>query len=142
MTVEISMVAGKVLMLILSFFIDFIDQEIIMACTSKHISKMEIYYLLFGVLHCFQHCTGHITMDSFVGRGNQYIQLVKVLYCKLPINSSYLGFYIAFNTVQVISPRANNYQISHLRSGWEPNPNLRGGRRECNHSATMTPETY
>ena len=23
-------------------------------------------------------------MGSFVGRGNQYIQLVKVLYCKLP----------------------------------------------------------
>ena len=28
---------------------------------------------------------GHITMGSFTGRGNQYIQyMVKVLYCKLP----------------------------------------------------------
>ena len=42
---------------------------------------------LFGVLRHFQHCTGHITMGSWKGRGNQYIQLVKVLYCKLPSNS-------------------------------------------------------
>ena len=37
---------------------------------------------LFEVLHRFQHCTGHITMGSLMGRGNQYIQLVKVIYCK------------------------------------------------------------
>ena len=27
---------------------------------------------------------------SFIGRGNQYIQLVKVLYCKLPTNCKQL----------------------------------------------------
>ena len=27
---------------------------------------------------------------SFMGRGNQYIQLVKVLYCKLPANGKQL----------------------------------------------------
>ena len=67
----------------------------------------------------------------------------------------YLGFYVAFNTVQVISrqvvgraeetstysssgfctvncrPTASNYQLSHLRPCWELNPGLRGGRREC-----------
>ena len=67
----------------------------------------------------------------------------------------YLGFYVAFNTVQVISrrvvgraeeastysslgfctvncrPTASNYQ--------ESNPGLRGGRQECYHSATMAP---
>ena len=32
----------------------------------------------------FQHCIGHIRTGSFMGRGNQYLQLVKVLYCKLP----------------------------------------------------------
>ena len=32
------------------------------------------------------HCIGHITMGNFMGRGNQYIQLVKVLYCKLLTN--------------------------------------------------------
>ena len=73
----------------------------------------------------------------------------------------YLEFYVAFNTVQVISrwvvgraeetssysslgfctvncrPTASNYQLSHLRPcrGW--NPGLRGGRRECYHSATV-----
>ena len=77
----------------------------------------------------------------------------------------YLGFYITFNTVQiqVISrrvveraeeisthsssgfctvncrPMASNYQLSHFRLCREPNPGLRGGRRECYHSATMAP---
>ena len=75
----------------------------------------------------------------------------------------YLGFYVAFNTVQVISqrvvgraektstyswsrfctvycrPTASNYPLSHLRPCPEPNPGLRGGRRECYHSATVAP---
>ena len=75
----------------------------------------------------------------------------------------YLGFYVAFNTVHVISrqvvgraeetstyswsrfctvkclPTANNYQLFHLRQSREPNPSLRGGRRECYHSATVAP---
>ena len=75
----------------------------------------------------------------------------------------YLGFYVAFNTVQVISrrvvgraeetgtyilsgfctvncrPTASNYQLSHLRLCRELNPGLRGGRRECSHSATVAP---
>ena len=49
---------------------------------------MRIY--LFGVLRRFQHCTGHITMGSWKGRGNQCIQLVMVLYCKLPTNGKKL----------------------------------------------------
>ena len=75
----------------------------------------------------------------------------------------YLGFYVAFNTVQVVSrwvvgraeetstysslgfctvncrPTASNYQLFHLRPCREPNSGLRGGRRECYHSATMAP---
>ena len=75
----------------------------------------------------------------------------------------YLGFYVAFNTVQVISrrvvgraeetstysllgfctvncrPTARNYQLSHLRPCRESNPGFRGGRRECYHSATVAP---
>ena len=31
------------------------------------------FIYLFGVLHRFKHCTGHITMGSWKGRGNQYI---------------------------------------------------------------------
>ena len=57
--------------------------------------NVECYYILssghetvliylFVVLRHFQHSTGHIRTGSFVARGNQYIQLVKVLYCKLP----------------------------------------------------------
>ena len=75
----------------------------------------------------------------------------------------YLGFYVAFNTVQVISrrvvgraeetstysslgfctvncrPTASNYQLSHLRPWRGSNPSRRGGRRECYHSATVAP---
>ena len=75
----------------------------------------------------------------------------------------YLGFYVAFNTVQVISrrvvgraeetstysslgfctvncrPTASNYQLSHLRPWRGSNPGCRGGRRECYHSATVAP---
>ena len=75
----------------------------------------------------------------------------------------YLGFYVTFNTVQVLSrhlvgraeetstyssprfctvncrPTASNYQLSHLKLCREPNPGIRGGRRECYHSATVAP---
>ena len=75
----------------------------------------------------------------------------------------YLGFYVAFNTVQVISrrvvgraeetstysslgfctvncrPMASNYQLSHLRPWRGSNPGRRGGRPECYHSATVAP---
>ena len=49
-----------------------------------------IFIYLFGVLRRFQHCTGHITTGSWKGRGNQYIQFVRVLYCKLPTNGKQL----------------------------------------------------
>ena len=76
------------------------------------------------------------------------------------------GFYVAFNTVQVISwrvvgraeetstysslgfctvncrPTASNYQLSHLRPWRGSNPGRRGGRRECYHSATMAPDKH
>ena len=75
----------------------------------------------------------------------------------------YLGFYVAFNTIQVIPrrvvgraeetstysslglctvncrPTASNHQLSHLRPSQGSNPGLRGGRRECYHSATVPP---
>ena len=47
-------------------------------------------HLFIWVLRPFQHCTGHIMTSSFMGRGNQYIQLVMVLYCKLPTNGKQL----------------------------------------------------
>ena len=70
----------------------------------------------------------------------------------------YLGFYVAFNTIQVIVGRAEetstysllgfctvncrpmaSNKLSHFRSCRESNPGLRGGRRECCHSATVAP---
>ena len=39
------------------------------------------------VLRRFQHCTGHIMTGSWKGRGNQYLQFVRILYCKLLTNS-------------------------------------------------------
>ena len=50
----------------------------------------RVFIYLFGVLHCFQHCTGHITIGSWEGGGNQYIQFVRVLYCKLLTNGKQL----------------------------------------------------
>ena len=77
----------------------------------------------------------------------------------------YLGFYVAFNNVQVISrwvvgraeetsiysllgfctvncrPTASNYQLSHLRPCRESNPGLkRWEARAFYHSATVAPE--
>ena len=59
-------------------------------------------------------------MGSWKGRGNKYILLVKVLYCKLPTNDKQLP---AFPI--------------EVRPGTEPD--LRGGRHECYHFATVAP---
>ena len=48
------------------------------------------FICLFGVLRRFQHCTGHITTGSWKGRGNQYIEFARVVYCKLPTNGKQL----------------------------------------------------
>ena len=65
------------------------------------------------------HC---ITMGSWKGRGNQDIQLVCRGFCNVNCR-----------------PTASNYQLFYLRSCWEPNPDLRSGRQECYHSATVAP---
>ena len=77
-------------------------------------------FCLFGVLRRFQHCTGHITTGSWKGRGNQYIEFARVVYCKLPTNGKQLPA----------------FPLEPVRGS---NPGLRGGRRECYHSATMAP---
>ena len=54
-------------------------------------NNVDMFFIyLFRVLHCFQHCTGHVTTGSWKGRGNQYIQFISILYCKLPTNSKQL----------------------------------------------------
>ena len=51
---------------------------------------VHLFVYLFGVLRRFQHRTGHITTGSWKGRGNQYIEFARVLYCKLPTNGKQL----------------------------------------------------
>ena len=66
---------------------------------------------LFGFLTSVAtHCRGHITTGSFMGRGNQYIQLFKALYCELPTKGKQLPAF------------------SLLRSDQDLNSDLRGGR--------------
>ena len=45
---------------------------------------------LLKVWHCAKYRIGYIVTSSWEGRGNWYIQLVKVLYCKLLYSSKQL----------------------------------------------------
>ena len=75
---------------------------------------LYIYYIyLFRVLRPFQHCTGHITTGSWKGRGNQYIQFVRVLYCKLPINGKQLPAF-PLEAVPGIEPRPQRWEARVL----------------------------
>ena len=65
------------------------------------------------VLRGFQHCTGHITRGSWKGRGNQYIQFVRVLYCKLPTNGKQLPAF-PLEAVPGIEPRAQRLEARVL----------------------------
>ena len=60
-------------------------------CTIKKQQISFFVYLFIWILTSLSsHCIGHIMMGSFIDRGNQYIQLVKVLYCNLPTNAKQL----------------------------------------------------
>ena len=85
-------------------------------------STVDDFFYLFGVLRRFQHCTGHITTGSWKGRGNQYIEFARVVYCKLPTNGKQLPA----------------FPLEPVRGS---NPGHRGGRRECYHSATVAPHS-
>ena len=71
----------------------------------------KIYFYLFGVLRRFQHCTGHITTGSWKGRGNQYIEFVRVLYCKLPTNGKQLPAF-PHKALTGIKPRPQRWEAS------------------------------
>ena len=75
-------------------------------------------FFLFGVLCRFQHCTGHITMGSWKGRGNQYIQFIRVLYCKLPTNGKQLPAFPLEN-VPGTEPRPQRWEVTVLPL-WPP----------------------
>ena len=78
------------------------------------------HVFILGFMSLFN--TVQVTTGSWKGRGNQYIQFVRVLYCKLPTNSKQLPAF-------------------PLEATLGPNHSLRGGRRECYHSVTVAPGT-
>ena len=71
------------------------------------------FIYLFGVLRCFQHCTGHIATGSWKGRGNQYIQFVRVLYCKLPTSGKQLPAF-PLEAVPGTEPRPQRWEARVL----------------------------
>ena len=85
---------------------------IVLICPRTDYS-MYLFIYLFGVLRCFQHCTGHIPMGSWKGRGNQYIWFVRVLYCKLPTNGKQLPAF-PLEAVPGIEPRPQRWEARVL----------------------------
>ena len=69
-------------------------------------------FFIFGVLRRFQHCTGHITMGSWKGRGNQYIQFARVLYCKLTNGKQIPAF--PLKAMTGIEPRLKRWEARVL----------------------------
>ena len=110
----------------------------------------EIYskdFYLFGVLRHFQHCTGHITTGSLKGRGNQYIQFVRVLYCKLPTNSKQLPAF-PLEPVPGIDPQPQRWEarvlpLCHCGPMYSKEVNVSAesnlGPHSCLHSKATPP---
>ena len=70
-------------------------------------------FIYLGFLRCFQHCTGHITMGSWKGRGNQYIEFARILYCKLPTNGKQLPAF-PHKALTGIEPRPQRWEARVL----------------------------
>ena len=73
---------------------DFIFEDCQVMTPSNIVEWMHDITTYHFVPLCSENCskiyTGHITTGSWKGRGNQYIQFVRVLYCKLPTNGKQL----------------------------------------------------
>ena len=78
--------------------------------TDLPLLEVCIFILFIWVLTSLStHYTGHITTGSWKGRGNQYIQLVKVLYCKLPANGKQLPAF-PLEVGPVTEPRSQRWR--------------------------------
>ena len=75
--------------------------------------KVATFVYLFGVLRRFQHCTGHIAMGSWKGRGNQYIQFARVVYCNLPTNGKQLPAFL-LKAITGIEPQPQRWEARML----------------------------
>ena len=82
---------------------------IVQSPTLKEIDFTYFFIYLFGVLRHFQHCTGHITTGSWKGRGNQYIEFARVVYCKLPTNGKQLPAF-PLKAITVIVPQPQRWE--------------------------------
>ena len=94
----------------------FLQSVTMMAVVHKMMKLHLIYtsqFYLFGVLRHFQHCTGHITTGSWKGRGNQYIEFARVLYCKLPTNGKQLPAF-PLEAMTGIEPRPQRWEARVL----------------------------
>ena len=80
----------------------------------------DLFIYLFGVLRRFQHCTGHITTGSWKGRGNQYIQFARAVYCKLPTNGKQLPAF-PLKAMTGMDPRPQRWEarVLPLCQWWE-----------------------
>ena len=96
------------------------DNAFLVVVISSSCCNLHVLINLFGILRCFQHCIGHITKGSWKGRGNQYIQFIRVLYCKLPTNGKQLP-------------------ASQLEAVLETKPQPQRWEAKCYHSATVAP---
>ena len=70
-------------------------------------------FVYLGFLRRFQHCTGHITTGSWKGRGNQYIEFARVVYCKLPTNGKQLPAF-PLTAMTGIEPRPQRWEARVL----------------------------
>ena len=93
------------------FFLKFLEWY--SECVVGKLEKSNLVIYLFGVLRRFQHCTGHITTGSWKGRGNQYIQFARVVYCKLPNNGKQLPAF-PLKAVTGIKPRPQRWEARVL----------------------------
>ena len=64
------------------------------------------FIYLFGVLRCFQHCSGHITTDKQEG---QKKSVHRVLYCKLPTNGKQIPAF-PLGAMPGIEPRPQRWE--------------------------------
>ena len=78
------------------------------------VTFVRILYL-FEVLRRFQHCPGHIMMGSSKGRGNQYIQFVRAVYCKLPTNGKPLPAF-PLEAMPGIEPQPQRFEFEYCKT--------------------------
>ena len=79
----------------------------------SHQSAYIYLAIYLGFLCRFQHCTGHIPTGSWKGRGNHYIQFIRVLYCKLPTNTKQLPAF-PLEAVPGTEPRPQRWEARVL----------------------------